>query len=152
VLTVDELKRLLEIVKNAVNNQAAVYLQPEIEQHIKTFLGEIISNTCFYQVVLEKPIMELVERIASDRDICEFVLSITTLVSQWMASEDFQHARVIKTIANSLEYSQSNYGELTLLPQQIQDSIRLESGWVDSLLEQNLWLVVLYLYNLASKE
>jgi len=151
VLTKSELHSLLSIVKNVVENHKNTYPDDKLEK-IHMFLATSVMNANFYQVVLEKPIMDLVETVAGDRDICNFVLSATALVSQWMATADFQHDRVIKTLADSLEWSQCRFGDLTLLPAQIQDSVRVESGWVQGLLEQNMWLVVLYLYNLSYTE
>lgn len=154
-LTQEELTQLLVKVKTLYERQLDRYLNEETRQKIQIFLLTYGTNPSFYQYALERPIMETIEAFSSDRDLCDYVLSCTSALAQWLACADLGLERVVKTVARAIEYGQSNYGEMTLLPHVVASSVEVKKDpsdplWLEEFLMQNLWLVGLYLNSLAN--
>ena len=148
VLNQRQLEALIRVTKDVFQTTKELHSESSQEK-INIFLGELILSKSFYQYVLEKPIADLADQIASDRDICDYVLSVTTAISMWISTSNYGSDAVIETLARSFELAQSHYGELTILPSAIYNSIHLQADWVTDLFKQNMWLVAIFLYHLS---
>lgn len=116
---------------------------------IETFLLSLSHTNTFYAILVGKPFAELVEEIFSNDVIRAFILTITDKVSIHSSTSDFNQHEIIEALVNGLEFTHSRYGELSMQPTPIKQTLVVEEGCYAPLLEQNFWLVVLMLYILS---
>jgi hypothetical protein len=117
----------------------------EDKERIIDFLYQWYYGHRLYQILMPDSLLKTTEMIFQDEVLRDFILNLTKQVQINLSNWNGTIIQLRSVLASGLyfEPEDNKSNDTCLIPQPIQEQLRIEYDYCDTLLKQNHWLLVL---------